>query len=255
MRFQTLPAALGIASAALMAGVASGGPPPIRHVTLATTSNGILFYRGNRLPGPYVIDVTYRLTPDTLWLAAYVNRLPLTESTESAPPSRATPDTSLFARRGAFVSHLGRLVYRERRMGIKWQSDSSRVQDEVRAASELVDSVVSRPDGTLSFYWRGSNRPLDLLPPQNLGPRPPAGSDVHQHALTIALGLERGRLIFVGHGWSELWASGNSIREYLDDVEAIKRGVPWGKTHIQDPWTAEDLIRPLDLSTVRRGDY
>lgn len=242
-----LAVAIGSARLARASVLAAAAPPDtsLHRATVAHSSSGVFFYRGNELHPPYTFEATFRVSPDTIWIASYVNGLTLLDrSSELAFEEDMKRDSvSKYGRRNWVLNHAGDIV-RAHPLPSERDEEFVRLMSRANQDVPVVDSIESLGPHSARVLWHGAQRWEHVEIPLSVERR--REDAPLSLARNIADGLGPGRVtILASRG--ELIVVGLDIIASIDSLRANQAVV---SPMLSSPEVVADFRHPFPLPSA-----
>jgi hypothetical protein len=228
---------------------------PTHSLLIAQQSRGAVFYHGNRLMPPFRIEVTYALSPDTVWLATYINRIHLVGATAPARlRTNATRQEVRIERHDAVVDEA---FLRGSRLRVQ-NAPEPQVYRAMRAvfdsASDVVDSTRMLAGDTLAVYWTGTPEPSPTLLSHSHRPAPDARDTVMPAARTLGQALAANCLVILGNSGVVRVLPPALAPLVIAQLDSVGRGLTPAHLIVRDADVLSDMRHPVPLSSMPTKD-
>lgn len=235
--------------------VASKLSIPTHNIVVSRIDKGTVYYHGNRLAPPYVIEATFVLNPDTLWLATYINRLPVASLTA---PARLRPDASsdelLRERHTEILDTAFQRGGELRASGASNEAIYRGIAEVLNAASDAVDSTRSNASDTLEVFWRGVAQPSPILLSRRRESRPGSANFLLSPAIQLGRALEAGCVVLFGNSGVQVSIPPHMARLAIAEIDSLRAGFSPSSRIIDDPLVRQDCRSPIPMNTIPTKD-
>ena len=173
----------------------------LHRVTVSHLSSGVVFYHGHELHPPFTLEATFRVFPETTWVASYINGYPLVDRSSDLASLREMKRDSLskWGRRNWVLDNVADIARAHPSSSNRALADQelSRLISKANQPVPVVDSIVMLGIYSARILWRGEGQweRVECERPsegrlRNLVPL--------ARAQTVERGLRSGRVVILG---------------------------------------------------------
>jgi hypothetical protein len=219
-------------------------------LSVGTSSEGSVYWRGNHLDPPYRVEIGFIPARDTVWLGAFVNRLPL--RTTYPPVGSGEPfDTTRTNRHHAVLQEGA-----DRWRAEGWEAaprDTQLIHQALiySAYHGVVDTAYVIGKGSILIRWRDSPIPYTIMYPPSSRALP------HQipgmsSATEMVRSLQQASLIIIGRGVTTA-PQGARRTEVEAEIDDLTHARPHTPRYIILREDIADFVSPKSVDEILRG--